>query len=206
MARNYDSSRRQDAARRTREAILAAAFKLHGEGVLDLDTLAREADVSVATVRKHFPNRELLFEGCTTYGLHLVPLPDFAALAAITDPRQRLARAVHEAYGFHEALFGQIWSGFKLEDESPALAATVRQVESVAGALAERVVEAWPDRGDEASELRGLVAGMLSPLTYRGLRLHGGLSPEQATRGTTTFLLQAFEAGGLPAGEEVAHN
>ena len=196
MARDYDSSRRQEAARRTREAILAAAFKLHGQGIVDLDSLAREADVSVATVRKHFPNRELLFEGCTTYGLHLAPMPDFVGLATLADPRERLAETVRQGYALHESLFGQVWGAFKLEDESPVLAGTLREVEGAVHALAETAVAAFPDCGDEAAELRGLVAGMLSPLTYRGLRVHGGLSPAQATRSTTALLLQAFEAGG----------
>lgn len=206
MVRDYDSSRRQEAARRTREAILAAAFKLHGQGIFDLESLAREADVSVATVRKHFPNREVLFEACTGYGLHLAPMPDFAALAARADARDRLATAVHQAYAFHESLLGQVWGAFKLEDESPVLASTLRQVEGAGEALAETVVTAWPDLGDRAGRLRGLVTGMLSPLTYRGLRVHGGLSPDEAVGYATELLLSALEAGDGRAEREAAYH
>jgi AcrR family transcriptional regulator len=199
MAREYDASRRQEAARRTREAILAAAFRLHGQGIFDLESLAREADVSVATVRKHFPNRELLFEGCTAYGFHQVSTPDPVALAAVTDPAIRLTEAVRQAYALHEGLFGQVWGAYKLADESAVLSATLRDVEGLMGALTEIVMAAWPDFGDTAGELRGLISGLLSPLAYRALRAHGHLSPEQATRSTTGLLLQALEAGGLPS-------
>ena len=64
-----DASRRSAAAQRTREQIVAAAFHLHGEGVVQVEELARAARVSVATGRKRFPNREILFENCTAFGL-----------------------------------------------------------------------------------------------------------------------------------------
>ena len=90
MARKYDASRRSALAQRTREAILEAAFTLHGQGILDTESLAKAADVSVATIRKHFPTRELLFEGCTAFGMHLVPTPDLEAIGRVEDPADPL--------------------------------------------------------------------------------------------------------------------
>lgn len=204
MARTYDATRRQEAAHKTREAILAAAFVLHGQGIFNLEPLAEAANVSVATVRKHFPNRELLFEGCTAYGLHQVTMPDFAALSRITDWREQLAAVARDAYALHEALFGQVWGAYRLEDESPVLARSLTQVHGAVEALADLVVAAWPNLGDDAPELRGLATALLGPLAYRALRVQGGLTPEQASRHAAAFLLHAFEAA-TPAGTEAAH-
>jgi AcrR family transcriptional regulator len=204
VPRNYDASRRREAASRTREAILAAAFELHGRGELGLEALAAAANVSLATVRKHFPNRELLFEACTNYGLHLVPTPDPHAIASIEDPGERLAEAVTQAYRLHEALFGQVWAAYRLEDESPALAAALHQVEAVSAELAGSAVAGWPGSDASRGDLPRLVAGLLGPLTYRGLRVHGQLSPGAATGLVTTLLLQALERGHATAGEGVA--
>lgn len=206
VARTYDSSRRKEAARQTRDAILAAAFELHGRGIFDLESLAEEARVSIATIRRHFPNREMLLEGCTDIGLQLAPMPDHAALAAIADPRELLFEVVRQTFGFHESLFAQLWFGFKLEDESAALAGMLREIKGVVAAMTDIAVSAWPNRGDEPSETRGMVSGMLSPLTYRGLRLHGPLSPEVATRTTTRLLLNAFETDGGRAEREAKHH
>jgi AcrR family transcriptional regulator len=204
MVRKYDGTRRAEAARRTREQILAAAFRLHGEGVLDFETLAHEANVSVPTVRKHFPTRELLFEDCTAYGLHLVPMPDIDAIREIGDPVQRMERTVREMYRLHEALLGQAWTAYQHEHESPALAAVLRQIEDTVAIAAQQVLDAWWRRdGGEEDGLRRLLLGMLSPLAYRALRVHGGLSPAEAIARTAQLLEAALTASA--SREEAAH-
>lgn len=201
MARNYDGSRRAEAARRTREQILAAAFRLHGEGILDIDVLAREANVSVPTVRKHFPTREILFEGCTAYGLHLVSMPDIESIGKVSDPIERVEFAVRQVYSLHESLFGQVWTAFQHELESTAFATTLSQIEDQVARVTDELLAAWPASGE--GRLRGLIAGMFSPLTYRGLRLHGGLSPSEAVRQAASMIEAALTAGA--SREEAVH-
>jgi AcrR family transcriptional regulator len=193
MPRKYDASRRLEAASRTREQILAAAFKLHGQGILDVESLAREANVSVATVRKHFPNREILFQGCTGYAMHLVPWPDLTMIAALADPAERTATAVAQLYRLLESLLGQTWGAYKLEDESAVMAATIRRSEGLCAAIADLIVAAWPLDPARAAGPRGLAAGLLSPLGYRALRTAGGLTPAQTTAQVTAALLHALQ-------------
>ena len=45
MPRKYDSQRREEAAARTRQAIVDAAVKLHGEGITTVAAVADEAHV-----------------------------------------------------------------------------------------------------------------------------------------------------------------
>jgi len=204
-SRKYDASRRIEAAQRTREAILAAAFRLHGRSIYDMESLAAEANVSVATVRKHFPTRELLFESCTDWGMHTAVLPDLDLIGSVEEPAARTRLAVLQTYAFHESLFGQAWGAFKLEDESPALARILQRIEGLVGILADLVVEVWPIEAEQYAEVRGLVAGFLSPLTYRALKVHGGLSAEKAVERSSDALISALSMLMARARKEAAN-
>lgn len=189
MARKYDSSRREEAARRTREQILDAAFRLHGLGIVDYESLAREANVSLATVRKHFPNRELLFEGCTTWGLHYAAEPDLETLREVADPEERLRLGVSQAYAFYESLFGQLWGTYVFERESEVMNRVLGELEGYIAQLADVIFEPWQEEAASPQEAKGFLNGLLSYLTYRALRRDGGLPPEVAAGRISEALL-----------------
>jgi AcrR family transcriptional regulator len=175
MTRRYDSTRRKQAAERTRRDILEAALKLHWEGITELEPLAREAGCSVPTVRKHFPTKEELFLNCTrTFGETLV-LPDLAALGAIADPERRLGESVSELCRIHEAMFGYAWLSARMREDSEVLDETMTAYEGLADAVTGIVTPA-------GSPNKPAVRGFLDFLTYRALRLSGGLSPEETRR------------------------
>jgi len=169
MARKYDSSRRRRAAEQTRRDILQAALKLHAAGVTEFEPLAREAGCSVATVRKHFPTRETLFQNCTRAFAETLVLPDLGELRGIADARQRIEASVVELCRVHEAMFGYAWLGAQQRDGSPALEREMAAYEGLANAIAEIVM---PPGSTHAA----LVRGLLDFLTYRALRLSGRLS------------------------------
>jgi AcrR family transcriptional regulator len=204
MVRKYDSSRRTEAAAKTRDAILAAAFKLHGEGILDLESLAEEANVSLATVRKHFPTRELLYEGCTDYGLHLVPLPDIEAIVAIEDAVDRTRFAVQQMFGVYGKLGGHIWSAYQQEENSPALARVTQATESMVREIAQLVVRSWP-LGPNESEALAFVVAMLSSLTYRALCVQGGLSLDHARESVEFSLISYMTSMDSPLRKEAVY-
>jgi AcrR family transcriptional regulator len=175
MSRRYDSTRRKQAAERTRRDILQAALKLHWEGITEIEPLAREAGCSVPTVRKHFPTKEDLFRNCTrTFGESLA-MPDLAALGAIADPHRRFEECVSELCRIHEAMFGYAWASARLRHESAVLDEALTAYEGLADAVAGILLPA-----DAPS--RPAVRGFLDFLTYRALRLSGGLPPEGTLR------------------------
>ncbi len=181
MTRRYDSSRRKQAAEQTRRDILQAALKLHWEGITELEPLAREAGCSVPTVRKHFPTKEDIFRNCTrTFGESLV-FPDLAALGAIAEPGRRLEESVSELCRIHEAMFGYAWLSARLRGDSAVLDAEMTAYQGLTDAVAGLVVP--PD-----SPRAPVVRGLLDFLTYRALRLSGGLSPEAAREELTAIL------------------
>jgi AcrR family transcriptional regulator len=174
MNRKYDSTKRKKAARQTREDILQAALKLHWEGVTEFGPLAREAGCSVATLRKYFPSKESLFQGCTRTFAETLTMPDLAALGEIDDPEQRIRKSVRELCRIHEAMFGYAWLSEHQRKDSPTLDAEMTGYEGLTDAIVEIIT---PPASTKAPFLRGL----LDFLSYRALRLSGKLTPDEVT-------------------------
>lgn len=174
MNRKYDSTRRKKAAKQTREDILQAALKLHWEGITEFAPLAREADCSVATLRKHFPSKESLFQNCTRTFAETLTMPDLAALGKINDPKQRIRKSISELCRIHEAMFGYAWLSEHQRKGSPTLDAEMIGYEGLTDAIVEIVT---PPGFTKAP----LVRGLLDFLSYRALRLSGKLPPEEVT-------------------------
>jgi len=109
MPRQYDMSKRALAREETRQRIIEATAKLHGDlGVLGTtwQAIAKEADVSVATVYAHFPSLDELLPAC---GAHVMerarpPRPE-SAREVVGDTEgleERLLRVADELYSFYE--------------------------------------------------------------------------------------------------------
>jgi AcrR family transcriptional regulator len=88
--RRYDSSRRQEQARRTREDILDAArrlFVIHGYGATPMTALAEEAGVSVETIYGAYGSKAGLFRALIDVALRgdedPVPFAEREAIQAV---------------------------------------------------------------------------------------------------------------------------
>jgi AcrR family transcriptional regulator len=172
MTRQYNSSRRRKAAAQTRREILQAALKLHWEGTTEFEPLAREAGCSLATLRKHFPSKEALFQSCTRSFAESLTMPDITNLAKISEPTQCIEESVSELCRIHEAMFGYAWHSSHQRKNSPTLDAEMDAYEGLANAIADLIT---PTGSSKAS----LVRGLLDFLTYRALRISGLLSPSR---------------------------
>jgi AcrR family transcriptional regulator len=175
MARRYDSSRRRRIAEETRQSILRAALKLHWQGITEYEPLAREAGCSLPTLRKHFPTKEALYRNCTRTFAETLTMPDLASLAEIANSTRRLEESVSELCRIHEAMFGYAWFAAHVRKNSPTLEAEMTAYEGLAYAVAKIIT---PENSPKASVVRGL----LDFLTYRALRLSGGLPPHEARK------------------------
>jgi len=191
MVRKYDASNRRKAAARTRQDILQAALKLHWQGVTEFEPLAREAGCSVATVRKHFPTKEKLFQNCTRTFAETLSPPDLEALAEIAEPVPRIEASIYELCRIHEAMFGYAWLGAHQRKDSPTLDAEMAAYDGLADAVSDLVA---PHGTARAAPVRGL----LDFLTYRAMRLSGRLSPGQAREELTTIVKTLISGAGRP--------
>ena len=107
--RKYDMSRRAAATDATRRRIVEATAKLHGEnGVFGASwqDIAREADVSVATVYKHFPSLEELLPACGALVMERARPPREGDAAEIvgdaTTVSERLRNIGRELFAYYE--------------------------------------------------------------------------------------------------------
>ena len=94
--RKYDMSRRAEAREQTRRKIVEATAKLHGEnGVFGTSwqDIAREADVSVATVYAHFPSLDELLPACGALVMERARPPSADSAAAIIGAARGVASA-----------------------------------------------------------------------------------------------------------------
>jgi len=171
MVRRYDSSRRKQAAEQTRKSIVQAALRLHWEGITGYESLAREAGCSVPSVRKHYPSKEDLYRDCTQTFAESLTMPDLDALGRIADPARRLEEAISELCRIHDAMFGYAWLGAHAREDSPTLSAVMNAYDELADSIAEIVIQ-------KALPKYSVVRGFLDYLTYRALRLSGGLAPQ----------------------------
>jgi AcrR family transcriptional regulator len=102
--RRYTKRRRAELELKTRQRIAEATMKLHGTvgpSRTTISAIAAEAGVQRATVYRHFPEDEALFDACTAhfYGLH--PRPDLERWGAIRDPTERLRHALGDLYAWY---------------------------------------------------------------------------------------------------------
>ena len=190
MKRQYDTSRRKKAAEQTRNEILQAALKLHWQGITEFGPLAQEAGCSVATLRKHFPNKEALFQNCTRAFAETLEMPDLQALGQLTGTAECIQENVSELCRIHEAMFGYAWLSAHQRNESPTLDAEMGAYEGLADTITTIIT---PADFKKASIVRGL----LDFLTYRALRLSAQLSHEKARDELITIInLLISETGG----------
>src|SRR5680860_518485 len=109
MPRTYDMSKRALAREETQRRIVEATAKLHGEnGVFGTSwqDIAKEADVSVATVYAHFPSLDELLPACGALVMERVRPPNPESAAEIVGDAQgleeRLERVARELFDFYE--------------------------------------------------------------------------------------------------------
>jgi AcrR family transcriptional regulator len=103
--RPYRKRQRAEGEQRTRERIAAAAAELHGNvgpAKTTVTAIAERAGVQRATVYRHFPTDEALFDACTAHFYARHPLPDPTAWSELERPADRLRQALKELYGWYE--------------------------------------------------------------------------------------------------------
>jgi AcrR family transcriptional regulator len=197
MPRAYDSPHRAEQARQTQRRILDAAVEMHRQGITEYEPLAAAAGVSTATVRKHFPNKESIFLGCTAHFFESFEAPQLEVAATLADPGERLARVIAEMCRAHEETHELVWHGYVHVRVSPAIAAALKALAGLVSAAADAVVDGpGLDFGAKARHVvRARVRGLFDTLTYRAFQVHAGFDVE-ATRRELTALVGS--AVGIP--------
>ncbi len=107
--RRYDMKDRRSAVAETRQRIVEATLQLHGQkGIFGTtwQDIARQADVSIGTVYKHFPTLDDLVPACGDLLMQRTrpPSPDSVdeIIGEAKEPGERLRRVAAELFAFYD--------------------------------------------------------------------------------------------------------
>jgi AcrR family transcriptional regulator len=187
--RAYRKRRRAELEAETRLRITEAGVDLHGSvGPVrtTISAVAERAGVQRATVYRHFPDEDALFDACSSHWMAQHPLPDAAAWVNIEDPDERLRVALGELYEWYE--HGEYMLENVTRDVAlvPALRPPMEAFRDSLNAAADAILRGRPERGARRRRVRAAVGHALAFETWRSLLSHQGLS-----RSETIELMEA---------------
>ena len=180
--RAYRKRRRAQLEEETRLRITEAAVDLHGSvgpARTTISAVASRAGVQRATVYRHFPDEEALFDACSSHWMAQHPLPDPAVWAVIEDPDERLRVALGELYEWYDR------GDYMLEKTTrdvalvPALRPSMEAFRGWFDAAADALLRGRPERGARRRRLRAAVGHALAFETWRSLARHRGMSQSE---------------------------
>jgi AcrR family transcriptional regulator len=189
-------SKRALAREKTRRRIVEATAKLHGEnGVFGTSwqDIAREADVSVATVYAHFPSLDELLPACGALVMERLrpPSPD-SAIEIIGDAQglgERLERVARELFAFYERGGPHIEVDVR-ERQLPGMSEWEAEQRETVAAL---IREALAGTRSDARTVR-LVSAFFDLPTFKALRSRG-VAPRTAAKTVARIAVCLLESG-----------
>lgn len=179
--RPYEKRRRAEQERETRDRIVTAAVELHGAvgpARTTIKELAERAGVQRATVYRHFPDDESLFEACSSHWAAAHPPPDPAPWRAIAKPKRRLRAALADFYAYYEANEAMLANIARDIGALPALAAATARRRAAMPQIVALLADGW--KGGESEARRAAVALALDFRTWQMLVREHGLDDDHA--------------------------
>ena len=182
--RAYRKRRRAQLENETRLRITEATVGLHGSvgpARTTIRAVADRAGVQRATVYRHFPDEQALFDACSSHWMAQHPLPDPAAWAAIDDPAERLRTALQQLYRWYE--HGEYMLEKTTRDVAlvPALRPSMEAFAGWVDQAADAIVRRRPERGARR-RVRAAVGHALAFETWRSLVREQRLSQAEAIK------------------------
>jgi AcrR family transcriptional regulator len=157
--------------------------KLHGTvgpAKTTVSGIAREAGVQRATVYRHFPDEEAIFEACTSHYNALHPPPNLGRWADLTDPEERLRVALREVYAFYAETQQMLESTGRDINRVPAL----RKAAAATGAYLEQaravLMRGRRERGRHRDRVAAAIGHAMAFPTWRSLVREQELGDEEA--------------------------
>jgi AcrR family transcriptional regulator len=192
--RKYELKKRADEMAETRRRITEAAVELHGTvgpARTTLSAVAQRAGVQRHTVYRHFPTEADLFGACSTSYFTTNPWPELEPWHAISDPQQRLARALDELYAYYERtapMFSNVLRDLHLVD---ALQPTIAPLEDYLTQATRILAAGWHARGRRRQILDAAVRHSVDFQTWRSLTTNYRITRAEAVELVTGLVAAA---------------
>jgi AcrR family transcriptional regulator len=187
--RHYDMTSRTDAVSQTRQRIVDATVKLHGKkGIFGTSwkDIAREAEVAVGTVYKHFPSLEELVPACGELLMQRIepPSPEDAAkiIGDATDVRERVQRVITTLFAFYDRGGNHLEADLR-ERQLPA----VREWEQYLRDMIVHFLRVALGSDTMLDDRLRLAAAVLDFRSYSAMRAYG-LGPHSAAEHATAMI------------------
>jgi AcrR family transcriptional regulator len=142
--------------------------------------VAERAGVQRATLYRHFPDEEALFDACSSHWAAEHPLPDLAAWSAIADPEERLRVALGELYAWYGGGEEMLERTTRDAAMVPAMRSAVERMGSWYAEAIATVLRGRPERGTRRRRVEAAIGHAVSFFTWRSLVRDQGLSDSNA--------------------------
>ena len=181
--RPYRKRRRAELEDETRLRITEAAVGLHGSvgpARTTISGVADRAGVQRATVYRHFPDEESLFQACSSHWATQNPPPDFERWTEIADCDERLRTGLGELYDWYSGNEQMLENVSRDVALVPAMQAPTEAFAAALQAAADALVAGRPERGARRRLLRAAAGHAIGFGTWRSLVREQGLSRDEA--------------------------
>ena len=194
--RPYRKRKRAVSELETRQRITEAAVDLHqtvGPAHTSVKAIAARAGVDRATVYRHFPDEQALFNACTGHYYASHPMPDPGQWVAITNPDERLRAALADLYTWYGETEEMLATGIRDIEHVPAESrqAFLGYFEAVRAALLARRRE----RGRTRRRIGAAIGHAINFHTWHSLVREQQLSIDEAI----TLMAATVHAAAQPA-------
>lgn len=181
--RKYELKQRAAEMAATRQRITEAAVVLHGTvgpARTTMSAVAKRAGVQRHTVYRHFPTEADLLGACSAHYLAANPWPDLEPWRTISDPRERLTRALDELYSYYErteSMFSNVLRDAELVED---LRPTLVPLQAYLAKATEILAAGWPARGRRRRVLNASLHHAVDFQTWRSLTANDRITRAEA--------------------------
>ena len=197
--RTYTKKRRAEQESGTRQRIVEAVYALHGEigpARTTIKAIAERAGVERLTVYRHFADEGEIFAACGAHFQAVIPPPDPAAWADVSDPEARLRAALVAFYDYYRRAEPNLAKAQRDAAELPALAAVLAPFDRLVDEVREDLRSRWPSEGGGA-RLAAAIGHALRLDTWRSLAHGEGLDDA----GAAELMVDLARAAAAPGAE-----
>jgi AcrR family transcriptional regulator len=191
--RPYRKRKRANQELATRARITEAAVALHqtlGPAHTTIKAVAERAGVQRATVYRHFPDAQALFEACTAHYAERHPWPDPQAWSAIASPDDRLRRALAELYAWYGETEQMLFRAMRDVEAMPTT--TQQWMLGYFDGVHAVLMAGRPERGRSRRRISGAIGHAIAFATWRSLIREQALNDEEAV----TLMAAMVDAAG----------
>jgi AcrR family transcriptional regulator len=181
--RPYRKKARAEAEAETRRRITESAVALHGTlgpSRTTMSAIADHAGVRRSTLYRHFPDEEAVFGACSQHWSAEHPPPDPTAWTEISDPAERLRRALSDLYPYYRRNERMLANLHRDQETMPVVARFFSAYGQFIDAVRDMLLEGRGLRGRRRALAAAAIGHAISFRTWRSLARDQGLSDAEA--------------------------